>query len=68
MVSQSQLDIRTAAIVTVIAALMNTISKVTLVFLTGSSELFWTFIGSFAVIFLICLFSSLLVFWLGVPR
>jgi uncharacterized membrane protein (DUF4010 family) len=63
--SQAQLDIQVAGIAIVIAALMNTISKVTIVFFTGSSELRRTVIRSFVVILLAGLFSGLFIFWLG---
>jgi len=65
MVSQAQLDIRVAGIAIVIAALMNTISKITIVHFTGSEELRRTVIRSFALIFLAGLFSSLFIFWPG---
>lgn len=65
MVSQAQLDIQVAGMAIVIAALMNTISKVTIVCFTGSSELRQTVIRSFVVIFLVGLLSGIFVFWLG---
>ena len=65
MASQAQLDLRVAGIAIVIAALMNTISKSTIVYFTGSSELRQTVIRSFSIIFFVGLLSSIFVFWLA---
>ena len=65
LLSQAQLDLKVAGIAMVIAAIMNTISKGAIVYFTGSQELRQTVIRSFAVIFIVGLFSSMLMLWLA---
>lgn len=65
MVSQAQLDIQVASIAIVIAALMSIISKIIIIYFTGSSVLRRTVIRSFAVILFAGIFSSVFMFWLG---
>lgn len=65
MASQGQLDIQVASIAILIAALMNTISKITIVCFTGSSGLRRTVIRSFGVILLVGIFSSMFILGLA---
>jgi len=65
LLSQAQLDLQVAGIAVVIATIMNTISKGVIVYFTGSQALRQTVIRSFAVIFLVGLFSSMLMLWLA---
>jgi len=65
LLSQAQLDLRVAGIAIVIAAIMNTISKGAIVYFTGSQALRRTVIRSFAVIFFVGLFNSILMQWLA---
>jgi uncharacterized membrane protein (DUF4010 family) len=65
LLSQAQLDLKVAGIAIVIAAIMNTISKGTIVYFTGSEALRRTVIRSFAVIFIVGFFSSMLMLWLA---